>query len=361
MSNTAAKTDVNHLPTDAERVTVTVPDPTWVEALAGPTGELSGAARTVRLEHWDLSAPREDDPAAPLVAAVPPQFAMTTDAVTELTAQPHLRWAWALSAGYDHLDKRLPAPVGICNAKGVHEESTADHALALTLIALRSLETLRDAQVAGRWENRTGPQWRAKQRSLHESRVLVVGYGAIGQAIARRVSAFGARVTAVATSARPGDEYVEAVRPIDELHELLPEHDVVILITPLTADTKGLMSQREFSLMPAGAVLVNVARGPVVDTDALVAAAASGHIRAAVDVTAPEPLPEGHPLFSTPGIYLTPHLASATAGMDDRQLALIGAQLQRLADGEALENVVRAPEPEPAAQPDQQPQQEDTP
>ncbi|OLT35330.1 hypothetical protein BJF82_00780 [Kytococcus sp. CUA-901] len=91
------------------------------------------------------------------------------------------------------------------------------------------------------------------------------------------------------------------------------------------------------------------------------AAAASGHIRAAVDVTDPEPLPEGHPLFSTPGIYLTPHLASATAGMDDRQLALIGAQLQRLADGEALENVVRAPEPEPAAQPDQQPQQEDTP
>ncbi|WP_374929892.1 2-hydroxyacid dehydrogenase [Kytococcus sedentarius] len=346
MSNPAAQTDVNHLPTSAERVTVTVPTPGWVEALGGPAGEVTGSARTVRLEHWDLADARQDDPDAPLVAAVPPQFAMTPDAVSHLADQRHLRWAWALSAGYEHLDKRLPAPVGICNAKGVHEESTADHALALTLIALRSLETLRDAQVEGRWEQRTGPAWRAKQRSLHESRVLVVGYGAIGKAIARRVAAFGAEVTAVATSARPGDEHVQAVRPIDELHELLPQHNVVILITPLTPDTKGLMSEREFQLMPAGGVLVNVARGPVVDTDALVDAAASGHIRAAVDVTAPEPLPEGHPIFSTPGIYLTPHLASATAGMDDRQLDLIGAQLQRLADAEELANVVRAPQPE---------------
>ncbi len=343
-ATTAASLDAAVLDPAHEAVTVTVPVAHWVDALTGGTGTVTGPARTVHVEHWDLSSAREDDPQRPLVAAVPPQFAWSSDAVSQLGAQPHLRWVWALSAGFDHLDKGLAAPVGICNARGVHEESTADHALALTLIALRSLETLRDAQVAGQWENRVTPQWREVSPSLHESSVLVVGYGAIGKAIARRVAAFGAQVTAVATSARPGDGVVDAVHPIEDLHDLLPQYGVVILITPLTEDTRGLIGARELELMPAGGVLVNVARGPVVDTDALVEAAASGHIRAAVDVTAPEPLPQGHPLFSTPGIYLTPHVASATRGMDDRQLRLIGAQLERLAQGQALDNVVREPE-----------------
>lgn len=344
VSTTSAATDPNLLPDDAREVTVSVPTAAWVQALGGPEGRVTGAARTVHLEHWEGTAPRQDDPERPLVAAVPPQFSMTPGAVAEYATQPHLRWAWALSAGFDHLDKRLPATVGICNARGVHEESTADHALALTLVGLRSLETLRDAQVEGRWEVRTGPEWRARQTSLHEARVLVVGYGAIGKAIARRVAAFGAHVEAVATSARPGDEHVRAVHAIDDLHALLPQFDVVVLITPLTERTKGLVGAREMELMKPSALLVNVARGPVVDTNALVAAAGSGHIRAAVDVTAPEPLPEGHPLFSTPGVFVTPHLASATAGMEDRQLSLVGAQLQRLADGEALQNVVRTPQ-----------------
>ncbi|WP_462417940.1 2-hydroxyacid dehydrogenase [Kytococcus sp. Marseille-QA3725] len=344
MSPERLNTDVNLLDPDQQEVTLAVPLPHWVEALGGAEARVEGARHTVHLEHWDGTSPRQDDPERPLVAAVPPQFAMTPDAVAELAGQPHLRWTWALSAGYDHLDKRLPATVGICNAKGVHEESTADHALALTLVALRSLETLRDAQVAGVWEKRTTPEWRARQTSLHEARVLVVGYGAIGKAIARRAAAFGAHVEAMATSARPGDENVCAVHAVEELHQLLPDFDVVILITPLTAETKGLIGREEMALMPQGSVLVNVARGPVVDTDALVEAAGSGHLRAAVDVTAPEPLPEGHPLFTTPGVFLTPHVASATAGMEDRQMRLIGAQLQRLADGEALENVVRTPE-----------------
>ncbi|SNC71867.1 Phosphoglycerate dehydrogenase [Kytococcus aerolatus] len=325
-------------------VTLTVPNPDWVAELTGGSGELTGAARTVRVAHWDGSTPWVHDPAAPLVAAIPQQFSMAPDALAELAAVPTLRWVWALSAGTDHLTKRLPEGVGICNAKGVHEESTADHALALTLIGLRSLETLRDAQVAGVWENRVTPAWQARNRSLHESRVLVVGYGAIGQAIARRVHACGARVTAVATTDRPGDEYVEAVHSRADLHALLPEHHVVILITPLTPETKGLIGAEEMALMPEGGLLVNVARGAVVDTDALVEACGSGRIRAAVDVTAPEPLPEGHPLFSTPGVFLTPHLAGITAEMADRQLRLVRAQLQRLADGQAFVNVVREPQ-----------------
>jgi phosphoglycerate dehydrogenase-like enzyme len=138
------------------------------------------------------------------------------------------------------------------------------------------------------------------------------------------------------------------VRPIEDLPRLLPEADVVFLIAPHTPQTEGMIGARELALMPDGALLVNVARGRLVDTDALVAELATGRIRAALDVTDPEPLPAGHPLWRQPGVLISPHVGGASSAFYPRADRMIAAQLSRFAAGQPLENVVRAPGDGPA-------------
>jgi phosphoglycerate dehydrogenase-like enzyme len=170
--------------------------------------------------------------------------------------------------------------------------------------------------------------------------VLVIGYGSVGRAVVQRLLPFEVEVTAVASRAREGDDLVAAVHGGDELPQLLPRHDVVIVIVPLSEATRGLVDATFLAAMPDGALLVNVARGPVVDTDALLAETSSGRLLAALDVTDPEPLPPDHPLWTSPGVLVSPHVGGATSAFRPRAVRLLRGQLRAYAAGEPLRNVV---------------------
>ena len=166
--------------------------------------------------------------------------------------------------------------------------------------------------------------------------VLIVGYGSIGVAIEARLAAFGVKILRVARSARPEPE----VFAVSELKRLLPEADVVVAIVPLTEETRGLIGAEEIGLMKRGALLVNAARGPVVATEALVEALDQHRIRAALDVTDPEPLPVGHPLWLAPNCLITPHVGGSTPEFIHRAFRFGAEQVRRFIAGEPLENVV---------------------
>lgn len=230
-------------------------------------------------------------------------------------------------AGVESVRGRVPASVTLCNGGGIHDDSTSELALTLTLASLRGIPGYVREQNAGVGNRR----WHA---SLSQSRVVVVGAGAIGSAIAKRLRAFDAEVLPVARMRRAG------VAGVDELPALLPGADVVILALPLTGASRGLFDEQLIARMKPGALLVNVARGEIVDTEALTRACLDGHISAALDVTAPEPLPLGHPLLTAPGVLITPHIGGTASSFEPRAKALIAAQIARYVRGEPLANVV---------------------
>ena len=248
--------------------------------------------------------------------------------VGEMTS---LKAVQLLSAGYDNYLPFLPDGVQLCNAAGVHDASTAELAVALALASNRHLDIYARNMPSGTWGNDFST-------SLADRRVLIVGYGRIWAGIELRLAGFEVgSVTRVARRARTGEAPVHA---IEELPGLLPEADVVIVITPLTPATEHLIGAAELAAMPDDALLVNVARGRVVDTDALAEATASGRIRAALDVTDPEPLPPDHPLWRTPGVFISPHVGGQSTAFYPRMHRLVREQLARFAAGEPLVNVV---------------------
>ena len=310
----------------AHPLVVSVPDSTFAEALA----DLEGVDAVV----WDMERPHPRG--AEIRLAVMPY--MTKLGLADVTrGLDALEVVQLQSAGYEQFVGELPDGVTLCNAAGVHDASTAELALTLTLASIRDIPELVGSQGRRHWEP-------LRLRSaLADRRVLVVGYGRIGRAIARRFAPFEVTLTAVASRARAGDELVPHVHGIDELPDLLPDHDVVVVIVPLTDSTRGLVDASLLGRMPDGALLVNVARGPVVDTDALVAECAAGRLRAALDVTDPEPLPEDHPLWTAPGVLITPHVGGATDAMRPRAMALVRRQVEALLAGERVDNAVAGP------------------
>jgi phosphoglycerate dehydrogenase-like enzyme len=235
----------------------------------------------------------------------------------------------ALTAGYEHLVDRVPPGTTLCNARGLHDSSTAEMALGLLLASERELPAYVRAQDAHRWEHdHTG--------SVAGSRVVIVGYGSIGAALDRRLTACEAEVVRVARSPRPAED----VHAVADLDGLLPDADAVVLVTPLTEETRGLLDARRLALLPDGALVVNVGRGPVLDTAALLAETSSGRLRAALDVTDPEPLPADHPLWDSPGVLITPHVAGGAAAFYPAAARFVAAQVHRFAAGEPLQNVV---------------------
>ncbi|MGY1808104.1 2-hydroxyacid dehydrogenase [Blastococcus sp. SYSU D00669] len=246
-----------------------------------------------------------------------------------LAALPHLRLVQLMSAGAEHVVGRLPEGVTLCNARGAHTPSTAEWAVTATLAAQRGIPHFVREQEAGRWSPGT-------HSSLVGARVLVVGAGDIGRAIGRMVAGFDVELTYVARTARDG------VRSTEDLPQLLLRADVVVLVVPVTPETTGMVDAGFLAAMKDGALLVNAARGVVVDTDAILAELQAGRLRAALDVTDPEPLPAGHPLWTAPGLLLTPHVAGAVPGTDERAAAAVTDQLRRVLDGRPLENVVGA-------------------
>ncbi|MGW6718347.1 2-hydroxyacid dehydrogenase [Streptomyces sp. NPDC054995] len=240
-----------------------------------------------------------------------------------------------LSAGIDHVEPGLgllPAGVRLCNAKGVHEASTAELTLALILASLRGFPGFVHGQEKEEWRSGFYP-------ALADKSVLIVGYGSIGSAIEDRLVPFEcARVVRVARSARTTAR--GPVHTLDDLPALLPEADVVILSTPLNPSTQGLVGADFLAAMRDGALLVNVARGGVVDTKALLTELESGRLRAALDVTDPEPLPAGHPLWHAPNVLITPHVGGSTSAFEPRAKRLLADQLTRFTAGEPVRNVV---------------------
>lgn len=311
----------------SRRVAATVPTAAFAEAV----GPVDG----VDLAVWDLGGPPPRDAGAgggPSYVVVP--HPIPAGGLGRVTALPGLAVIQLLLAGYDHVAPHVPPGVLLCNAAGVHDDATAEHALALTLAAQRALPELVRAQDRGQWIELP------RQAGLADRRVLVLGYGRIGRAIARRLVPFEVTLTAVASTARDGDDLVDTVYGVADLPTLLPVQDVVIVITPLTPQTEHLVDAAFLDRLPDGALLVNVARGRVVDTNALLAATRTGRIGAALDVTDPEPLPDGHPLFGIPGVLITPHVAAVTDAFFPRAAALVRRQLERLREGEPLANVV---------------------
>lgn len=279
---------------------------------------------------WDLTDPRPER-ADDVEFLITPPF-MRTAQLEAIGTLPGVRHVQLVSAGYDHALPYVPAEATLANAPGVHDAATAEIALTLTLAAQRDLADYVRAQEEGRWAPSHTP-------GLADRSVLIVGYGNIGRAIARRLLPFEVSLTAVASAARAGDEVVPAVHGIDELPDLVGAHDIVILVVPLTSATTHLVDAELLARFRTGALLVNVARGRVVDTDALVEACRERRVRAALDVTDPEPLPPGHPLYSTPGVLISPHVGGNTAAFVPRFGEFARRQLAAYLAGEPLAGI----------------------
>lgn len=305
------------------------PDP--VVALV-PTRELHDAVAAHGVPDGVVLLCDEDDHGrdAEVTAWVTP-YATGTAVLDGLGRFPAVRLVQLQSAGYDGMLEIVPPGVDLANARGVHDAPTAEHAVGLVLAALRGLPEAVRAQDEGTWRAMPG------RRALADSRVLVLGHGSIGRALARRLLAMEAQVTGVA-SRRRDDDVLGEVRGPEDLPDLLPEQHVVVVLLPLTEATRHTVDDAFLTRLPDGAVVVNVARGPVVDTEAVLAHA--GRLRFALDVTDPEPLPDGHPLWSAPGVLVTPHVAGGTTAMLPRMAALVHRQLHRLAAGEPPAYVV---------------------
>lgn len=255
----------------------------------------------------------------------------------------------ALLAGVDWVLDAVPSDMTVCDAQGCHNVSTSEWVLMAILTRLKYVPIYVELQAEQDWRGRTRVD--EAYRKLHllnqetdppilleelgGKKVLIVGYGSIGRSIEARLVPFEVEIVRVARHAREG------VEPIERLKDLLPSADIVVLIVPLTKETTGLIGAEELSLMKQGALLINAARGPVVLTDALVDALHTGRIHAAVDVTDPEPLPPGHPLWTAPNLFITPHVASSIPRFMERPMKLAAQQVRRYVQGEPLLNVVK--------------------
>jgi phosphoglycerate dehydrogenase-like enzyme len=257
--------------------------------------------------------------------------------------------AQSLMAGVDWILPWLPKDVVLCDGRGIHDISASEWVMAAIMATMKWLPLYRDLQNKQQWKgfatvtdgflSEGGPskgQYKVLAEDLAGKTVLIVGYGSIGEAIEARLTPFGVSILRVARGARRQP----LVSAIGELHQLLPHADIVVLIVPLTDATRGLFGAPEIALMKHGALLVNAARGPVVATDALVEALQEHRIRAAVDVTDPEPLPPGHPLWTAPNCLITPHIGGSTPEFIHRAFHFAAAQVQRFVSGEPLQNVV---------------------
>lgn len=272
----------------------------------------------------DAAAPRGQ-----IDLVVPPYMSLET--ALPLLEGVQTRLVQGQSIGYEGIADKLPAGIAFANAATVHETSTAELAVALTLAVQRHLDAFAVAGTSGTW----GPVF---AQSLADRRVLLLGYGGVGKAVATRLAPFEVEIVPVASHAREEDGI--HVRGIDELAELLPTVDIVILSLPGGDATRHIIGEAELSALPDGALIVNVGRGPLIDTDALVRHTQAGRIRAGLDVTDPEPLPQDHPLWNAPGVLISPHVGGASSAMHPRIAALVRRQIGHLLAGEEPENVV---------------------
>lgn len=266
---------------------------------------------------WDEPRPPPRDDVALWAPVYGPAHA--PEHVRELLSiAPAVQVVQLMSAGVDPWPAMIPSGVTLCSGKTIHGGSTAEMAVALTLALIRDLPRSAEQQAKHVWD-------RFEPDSLAGKRVLVLGTGDIGNRVVETLDTLDARVTGVS---RTGEV------TLDDAPALLPQTDVVIVALPLTDATTGLLDAKWLGALPDGAIVVNVARGPIVDTDALVAELAAGRLRAGLDVTDPEPLPADHPLWSQPNVIITPHVGGGAFGWQHRAAKLLREQVGRVDRGE---------------------------
>lgn len=302
-----------------------VPDRELADAVEGVAGIEGVEDVSVRI-YDGRTDERPGDPAE--VDLYVPPFVATPRSREIVVEMSNLQVIQLQVAGVDTFLPLVPEGVVLCNARGVHDASTAEWVVGGIIAAQREFPGFRDAQREGRWD------WHMTD-ALTDRTVMIVGYGSVGAAIERRLTPFEAHVIRVARTARDG------VHPVSALPGLLPEADVVVLIVPSTAETTGLVDKTFLACMKDNALLVNAARGIVVDTEALLTEVTAGRLRAVLDVTDPEPLPAGHPLWTAPGVFITPHVGGSTPASRRRIVALVRDQVRRFVTGEPLINVIK--------------------
>jgi phosphoglycerate dehydrogenase-like enzyme len=294
----------------------------WVgrEEFAAAVAELPGV--TVQIFDGTAEPGPPDEVEIYVPVLLPPPASLEV-----LSRMPRLRLLQLPNAGYDHVLRYLPDGVVLCNARGAHDAGTAEWVVGAIIAGRRQFPEFAAAQRAGRWDYHP-------TETLTDARVLIIGHGSIGAAVERRLEPFEVTVVRVASRARDG------VHEVADLPGLIGEADVVVLLVPASPQTKGLIDAAMLARMKDGALLVNAARGAVVDTDALVAETARGRLRAVLDVTDPEPLPPGHPLWTASGVFITPHIGGSTPASTRRIARLVRAQVARYLVGEPLHNVI---------------------
>jgi phosphoglycerate dehydrogenase-like enzyme len=278
-----------------------------------------GLPDDVELLGWD--APGEG------VEFVVPEGGEGRERLAEL---PDLQVVQVLSAGYDWIAGHVPEGVTLCNAGDTRSPAVAQWVVAAILADLIGFRRAEVQRAERSWEH-----WQPVE--LAGKRVVIVGHGSIGRAVERRLTPFGVSIGRVARRARPG------IEPVERLAEAVAGADVVVVLAPLSDATRGLVDEQVIARMKQGALLVNAGRGPVVDTDAMVAAVQAGRIRAALDVTDPEPLPEDHVLWTLDDVFITPHNSGDTPEAEVSAQALARAQMLRHRDGLPLHHVVSGP------------------
>lgn len=298
-------------------LTVLVPDDFGVQALSQVDG-----VRPVRYVPGE-PLPSDAQDAEVLI----PRFLAGTDPREVFAQLPQLKLVQLLSAGAENFVGKVPDGVLLSTCRGAHGGSTAEWAIGALIAIYRDFLVFERARAEGRWDYHLTD-------TLQDKKVLIVGAGDLGEQLKRRLEPFDATATLVGRTAREG------VHGQDELPQLLPEFDVVVVFTPMTEETHHLVAAKFLGAMKDNAILVNGARGPVVDTDALLAELNSGRLRAALDVTDPEPLPADHPLWTAPGLFLTPHVAGSCTGHTQRAYAIAAAEIARFAAGEQPRNLV---------------------
>ncbi len=256
---------------------------------------------------------------------------------------PALRWLQSMTAGIEDCvqsSRVASGQVTLTNAQGVYGPEIAEHVMAMALSLTRGIDVYHSAQSTESWQ-RSPDFGDGAPSTLGEQTMLVVGLGGIGKQVAKRAKALGMTVLATRNSSRDGPPYVDHVGLASELTELLEQADIVVNATPLTPSTRGLFAAKTFSAMKKTAYFINIGRGASVVTDDLVSALQEGDIAGAgLDVTDPEPLPDGHPLWTMPRVIITPHVAAQSPYATERLWLLVGENLRRYVAGEPLLSVV---------------------
>ncbi|AUI51933.1 2-hydroxyacid dehydrogenase [Arthrobacter crystallopoietes] len=304
--------------------TITFPDRELLEAVQPlPDG--------IRATVWDFRDDPVDVDLAEVDAVVLPYLNAQT-VLGSLSRAGNLKFVQAQTTGIDGVREAVGANVTVASAAGVHAASTAELAVGLVLASLRGIDKAAQDQLEGRWRHE-------RRLSLADRRVLLVGVGGIGAEISKRLIPFDVELTRVGSQARDDNE--GHVHSKDELIQLAANTDVLIVITPLTEGTRGLIGREVLAALPDGALLVNVARGGVVDSEALTAEVVSGRISCAIDVFDPEPIPATHPLWQAENALITPHVGGDTSAFFPRIVHLLKRQLDALGTGSEPENLVQ--------------------